>query len=242
MAFSTKSLTALQFCGAAAVAVGLNLVATNAQALVLNGTSGTFANAIDGTNVTYPGSTVRWGTNIGNGQSGLGFDGVGSLNPVPIDTSFLVGTLAHFNNAIAGGSAASSVDLGINIDIASIGVTTFNFTFDIDETPNSGTCVYVSVTPCADSITWANAFAPQSFSDGGIDYTLQLLGFNNGGGLVNQFISQEGGTSRAGLYAQITQVPTQDVPTPAAILPALMGMFGAASRKKNQEKEVDQEV
>jgi len=240
MTFSTKSLSTLQFCGAAAVAVGLNLVATNAQALVLNGTSGTFANAIGGTNVTYPGSTVLWGNNIGNGQSGLGFNGVGSLNPVPIDTSFLVGTLAHFNNAIGSGSAASAVDLGINLDIASLGVTTFNFTFNIDETPNvSGTCVYVSVTPCSDSITWANAFAPQSFSNGGIDYTLQLLGFDGG---VTQFISQEGGTSSAGLYAQITQVPIEEVPTPAAILPVLMGMFGAASRKKNQEDKVGQEV
>ncbi|MGB2927024.1 MAG: PTPA-CTERM sorting domain-containing protein, partial [Limnothrix sp.] len=30
---------------------------------------------------------------------------------------------------------------------------------------------------------------------------------------------------------------TTDVPTPAAILPAILGMFGAASRKKNEEEE-----
>jgi hypothetical protein len=100
------------------------------SAIVFNQVNGTF---ID----------VRWGTDIGNGQSGLGFDGVAPPPAVlpALGTPFLLGTLRHYNNPIAGGSAASSVDLAVDVDLtiggSPISTGPFDFRFLIDETPNA---------------------------------------------------------------------------------------------------------
>ncbi|NJN73213.1 MAG: PTPA-CTERM sorting domain-containing protein [Limnothrix sp. RL_2_0] len=219
-------------CGATVVVLGLNLISTNANALDLVGTSGQFSNNVGGSSVEYSsdGSEVRWGSGTGS-QSGLRFIGVGGTASLPNDTPFLLGTLQHFNNPIFG--AISSVDLAIALDFG-IDTPIFNFTFAVDETPNSGVCVYPSTRPCADKITWANAFSNQTFFENGTEYTLELTGFDGG---LSQFISQERETNSAQLYGQITRA-TDVVPTPAAILPVLMGMFGAASRKRNQAKNI----
>lgn len=238
MIFSTKSRMALQFCGATAIAVTLNLVATDTQALELTGTSGAWSNIVGapGTYTTVGNEAqVRWGIPVTDaGQSGLGFEGVGASTIVP-GTEFLLGTLRHFNNTIQI-PTANAVDLAINLDLEGLGTQTFDFTMLIDETTNNlDPCPYGDTQPCADSITWANAFAPQTFSQGGINYTLELLGFG-AGGTTTQFISDEARTNSAELYARITEVPNPNVPTPATVLPILMGMFSAATRQKDQEQ------
>lgn len=240
-----KSLTTLQFCGAIAAAIGCSLVATNANALTLNSTNGVWSNPIGGSNISYETigdeNQIRWGTPAGSRSaddenSGLGFTGVG-VTPIVIESEFLLGTLRHFNNPVSLSTIVTSVDLVIALDLAGIGIKEFEFTFLIDETANSlNPCPYGDTQPCADAITWNNAFAPQNFSDGGINYTLELLGFGSGGS-ITQFISDEGTTNSAGLYARITQ-DSRNVPTPAAVLPVLTGMLSAAFRKKKREEEV----
>ncbi len=204
-------------------------ISTTAQALTLNSSSGSWSNAVGGSGINYTTvdgkSQVRWGSPVGSQQSGLGFTGVGSTTILP-GTSFVVGTLSHFNQPIWAG-AASGVDLTINLDLVGLGSHLFKFTMAIDETPNSGTCAFYSVTPCADKISWVNAQAPQTFTSGGKNYTLTLTGFTNApnGSLVTDIISQEGGNNAAYLYASLTQVkpPTDDVPEPMGAL----GLLGA---------------
>ncbi len=205
-------------CSAAALVWGF---ANPVQAFSLQGTAGTWSNVQGGSGIssqTVNGeSQVRWGTPATmSGSSGLGFTGVGALD-FEADDVLQIGTLRHFNNPIWGGTAASAVDLSLSFDLADLGVKTFDFTLTIDETPNSGTCAYESVTPCADRIAWTNSLAAQSFQLDGTDYTLELLGVRESltGDLLESFISQEGGTSEAFLFAKLTTVePVLSSPNP----------------------------
>lgn len=212
---------------AIALALGTTLAALPAQALTLNSSVGTWGSVTGGSSINYTTvgleQQVRWGDPATlNGQSGLGFTGIGALllNPGSL---FQVGTLRHFNQPIWSGTAASAVDLSISLNFLEAGLQTFDFSFDIDETPNSGTCAYFSVTPCADKVSWASALPAQSFVASGVEYTLELLGFSStlGGPLVADFISQEGGNNTAYLYAKVTEVPSEDVPEPLGILGVL---------------------
>jgi hypothetical protein len=164
---------------------------------------------------------IRWGVPAGGGQSGLGFDGIA---PPPqtlpaIGTPFLLGTLRHYNQPIASGSAASSADLSLNVNLtiggSPIATGPFNFRFLIDETPNVEPCAYPSVTPCADAITFENLLSSDTFTIGTNVYTIGIVGFADtiGGPLVPSFISQEGGSNDAFLYAQIAA----PVPEPGSI-------------------------
>lgn len=195
-------------------AVTLMGIATSASAFTLASSSGTWSNVRGGSSLQYiergEETQVRWGSAVGSsGQSGLGFTGVGALD-FAAEIVFQIGTLQHFNNPIWGGTAASAVDLSLALDLADLGLKTFDFTLTIDETPNSGTCAYESVVPCADRIAWTNSLAAQSFQLDGTDYTLELLGVRHSleGGLVNSFISQEGRTSTAYLFARLTADPS----------------------------------
>jgi hypothetical protein len=206
--------------------VALFLSAALLQADTVDIVSGLWTGSSGGSNVVLnqanpPFNDVRWGVDIGNGQSGLGFDGVApppSLLPA-IGNPFLLGTLRHYNNPIAGGSAAASVDLAINTDLtiggSPISTGPFNFRFHIDETPNVAPCVYPSSTPCADSITFENLLSSDTFMIGTDVYTISIVGFADtlGGPLVNNFISQEGGSNDAYLYGAITA----PIPEPSSI-------------------------
>ncbi|NJL01412.1 MAG: hypothetical protein HC910_12955 [Spirulinaceae cyanobacterium SM2_1_0] len=201
--------------------------AAPASAFMLNSTTGTWSNVQGGANIQFvtvgDESQVRWGEAATTaGSSGLGFTGVGALD-FAAETVFQIGTLRHFNNPIFGGTAAAAVDLSLNLDFADLGLKSFDFTLTIDETPNSGTCTYFSVTPCADKIAWTNSLAAQTFQVDGVDYTLELLGVRESlsGSLLANFISQEGGTSAAFLVARLTDVtpaPPNSIPEPGLLL------------------------
>jgi len=112
----------------------------------------------------------------------------------------------------------------------------FAFRFLIDETPNVTPCAYPSTpgNPCADQITFQNLDLTSAFTLGGIDYTLELLGFQMSveSPLTTSFFSQEGGNNTIGLYARFV-APTR-VPEPGTLGLLALGLLavsGAVRRK-----------
>jgi hypothetical protein len=97
---------------AAVLAVGL---ATTAQAspIDLVSVTGTWENVEGGMNVNFPANEVRWGTDIGDGQSGYRFDPAAPPEQTGIDPEqiFTLGTFTHFNFPIASGTSITGVDL-----------------------------------------------------------------------------------------------------------------------------------
>jgi len=184
----------------------------------------------DGVGVAY-GNTlqdqIRWGTDIGNGQSGLGFTGVeddGDFTPVTIDpdVTFEIGQLVHFNNAIAQNSAAESADLGITLSLAGVGDILFTFTLGVNETPNqlNTTPPPIYTVASNDIISFPNSIASQTFVLEDQEYTLMLLGFGDtSDSLVDEFISQEGTESSTLLWGKIVPVPV-----PGAVILAMLGL------------------
>jgi hypothetical protein len=239
-----KSLARIAF--SAAVAVSAAALPTAASAIVITSTTPDWSSVVGGSGITegWNGSfyDIRWGTSTGSGQSGLGFDPTnppsGDYAP---DTNFMLGKLRHYNNPIAGGTAASSVDLGLLTSVSgAVPVTqSFAFRFLIDETPNAPPCAYPSTTPCADRITFQNLDLSSSFSIGGQNYTLALVGFSlDGGETISSFFdSQEGGTNTARLYARITAA--RNVPEPATL--GLVGIAllsaGATGLRRKQRRQ-----
>lgn len=168
---------------------------------------------------------IRWGQppDLNGAKSGLGFAG-SSTTQFDFDNPFLVGTLRHFNYPVSPPSL-TAVQLLVNLNFSDIGGVplsrSFTFDFNIDETPNQLPCQYESTVPCADKISFANTTASETIAIANKRYTLELLGFRTSptGALVNDFISQEGGTNEASLYGKITatSVPESSVPEPTAI-------------------------
>ncbi len=184
---------------------------------------------------------IRWGTSTGSGQSGLGFDPAQppTLSTSP-DTLFNLGTLFHYNNPI-NGDVPTSITLTLSTAIAGAIPATlpFAFGFAVDETPNSGpvgSCPYPSTVPCSDKITFTNIDTMNVFTLGGNPYTMELVGFSFDGGttFTNQFISNEGTTNQAALYAKFT-APHSTVPEPHSFLvlaTALLGLGWVARARK----------
>ncbi len=135
----------------------------SAQAVTINSTTPTWTHLVGGSNTqinVHDGNflDVRWGVPMEWQRSGLGFDPASppAVNE-PINTPFLLGTLQHYNNPIATGSAASSVDLDLLTNIAGASPLnqTFQYRFIINETPNVYPCQFPSGNnPCADQITF----------------------------------------------------------------------------------------
>lgn len=226
-----------------AVVLGIN---NPAQAVSLNFASGSWLNPIGGAglvNQSVEGETqIRWGTPAFGGgvdlKSGLGFTGV-SASALALGEIFQLGRLRHFNHPILAGTAASTITLKLLLNLGDPAWSqAFDLNLAIEETPNvAGNCTYFSVAPCADRIAFSNASLVQNFAFAGVNYTLHLLGFRQQGDetVVNEFISQEGGTSQAFLFAKITaQTPAAPVPEPTTLAGAGFALLGTglASRFK----------
>ncbi len=188
-----------------------------ALALTLDQVTGTWQNVVGGTNINFPtvGTEVqvRWGTSVGYGQSGLGFAGSAppQLTFDPED-AFMLGTLTHYNNPISGGTAASSVQLVINLDFSVPEVNpSFTFTFNINETPNTTGDDWLD----RDFIYFPSSFPTETFTIGDTIYTLKLLGFGaSADNLQSQFESPENGSNSTYLWGTIT---TEVVPLPGSV-------------------------
>lgn len=235
--------------GSAALTLSLGTIAPAAEAFTLNSTTGSWRNPAGGNFIEYQTvageNQIRWGYPAywvpTGGKSGLGFLGVGATE-LDVDQVFNLGRLRHYNQTIWYG-APGQVDLSLNLNLDGVGTKRFNYTLDVEETPNqAGTCAYYSVTACSDRITWTNAIAAESFFLDETEYTLELIGFSPsvGGNLVDEFISQEGGNSDAFLYAKLTALnspapsPNAAVPEPASLLAALGALGGGVWLKRKK--------
>lgn len=232
-------LASMAISTGAALAVGLAPAPVQAQ-VVLDKTTGTWSNPVGGTNVNLQTvgdqNQIRWGTSTGSGQSGLGFTGVDPNPnlPIPVGTDFLLGTLQHFNNPITG-SVPSSITLTLNTLFANPPISIdFLYTTTVDETPNSPPCVYPSTTPCADRIG-ISTVPNQSFTFEGQQLTIASFFLDNNGNPTNALISQEGGTTTAGVYGRVIPAQAQ-VPGPLPVL-GVAAAFGYSRKLRKRIQE-----
>ena len=204
------------------------LAGTNpVSALTLSNVGGTWSNPVGGEPINYlydqdaggygnnQSDQIWWGTDVGNGQSGLGFTGA-SGSTFDVGVTFELGQLQHFNNPIEFDTHATAVDLTISLEFSDpTGLDdSFLFTFTIDETKNFP-------TPQDDYIGFPGSFPCETCDIGGTQYTLELLGFGpNAGSLQDEFLSEEGSTNSTLLWARIT---TRPIPAPGALLLGAMG-------------------
>jgi hypothetical protein len=195
------------------------MVGSASAALTLNSVTGEFENAVGGSSLIYPPGEVRWGVPVppNDQQSGLGFVPAPG-GSIEVDVPFFVGELIHFNYVVAYGSAATAVDLGIDLDVDGASPTPqeFLFTFLIDETLNDP-------GPVDDVITFSAPSDPQTFEVDSVNYTLELLGFGPAAdSLQDEFVSPEDETRATQLWGKIAEAP---IPAPGAVL---LGGLGVA--------------
>ena len=159
----------------ALVATATSLTASVAFAFPVNLTSvsGSFENAVGGSNVNGEGtSQIRWGYSSGAGQSGYNFNGTSPLPQTILDSdAFVLGSLTHINKPVTG-DGITGVDLAVNLGFDGFGdngSSSGTFVFAHDETPNTApppTRARPSGTPPLASIFtsfWATNWPMPSF-------------------------------------------------------------------------------
>lgn len=146
-------------------------------------------------------------------QSGFGFDGVDGPVAFNAGEIFLLGELTHYNRGIHAPSHIVTVDLDIALALSTPSLnTTFNFTVQLDETPNVAPCAYPGTISCPDKVEFAATIPDQEFEIDGMQYTLQIAGFVPGtapdceydpNNTINQFITEEMAENHACLFGRM---------------------------------------
>jgi len=152
---------------------------------------------------------VRWGAAQGSLPSGLGFVAT-PPQTVQSGTPFSIGQLTHFNFPIAAGTFATqtTLQLAATVTATATHAVAVPVVLSIDETPNSGTCVYPSASPCADAITWRLP-EPIVVLDGATAYVLNVDGVrataDASSAPLQLFVSQEGSAQSGFLFARLDE-------------------------------------
>lgn len=200
---------------------------------------GTFQNAFKSNGSLATGnstSLIHWGDS--RSQSSYEFNGSTSL-PMQIDDSsiFSLGELTHTNNQVAGSTLAST-DLAIALGFSGFGETGVQqgtFIFAHDETLDNGTyksCWWIFCRtkydgPVDDTITQTGvSVTSSSFTLGGFEYSLELLGFDK------EFT----GEGDIGVYELNARLNATALPVPEPGTIVLLGLglagLGMARRRK----------
>ena len=221
---------------ASAAAFYLTSFAANAAIISIDSIGANWTNVVDGLHLNTINSDgiagneeLRWGDPFTGGtlQSGYRFDSA-SLSSFDVETNaeFVLGDFTHFNFPVFLGTTISSAQLDITTDLHigndSLTSGPFTFSFLHDETPNA--CDTVSNPSCAnDLVSFGNIVTSDTFSIGGDVFTLELLGFRQGGITTTSFSTVEEQENVAELMA-IFRTPTS-VPEPATIALLSLGLL-----------------
>ncbi|KAF3883799.1 MULTISPECIES: choice-of-anchor K domain-containing protein [Nostocales] len=130
---------------------------------------------------------------------------------------FKIGDLTYFNGTVPQGTNVDSVSLSLNLSFSEPFQFSevFQYELELENTTNEG-----DREKDADSVVVKNTFSDRSFSFGGNDYLLELIGFSQDGGntTVKKFRVYEDDEITAGIYARITRItPPKTVPEPASL-------------------------
>lgn len=165
--------------------------------------------------------TIRFGeeANWWDRQSGYRFEGA-APPAIEVDPGdhFVLGEFTHFNYPVESGTSITAAMLDVTVDLTIDGHlfedVVFSYKFSHEETPNSGSdprdiVSFLNNTPMS-----------QALQVGDYSYLLNLVGFVQGGQLVDQFLTDEKAKNTAYLKAKIHKVHTP-VPEPSTYI--LMG-------------------
>jgi hypothetical protein len=203
-------------------------IPASADIFTLSSSLGVWSSATPPAAVTGIGtSQIRWGIPAGGtGQSGYDYNGfTPPAQNFATETQFLVGTFVHHNQPITGDTiTAASLGITLNMTFGATNVIrTFAYDFEHVETPNATPCQFPTapnLVPCDDRVRILNNIPSNTFTIGGTEYTLNLLGFSldNGATISDIFYTREQFDNTAKLYGKVTSNLTGTVPEPSSIL------------------------
>lgn len=214
--------------------------------ITLNSVTGVWTSTTGGQNITGLNTNqIRWGYQSNPAQQVSGYDFIGSAPPgfpVSVNTPFNLGTFTHINYPIQSGTGITGAQLRVTTSITIDGTTLnnlqFTYNFQHNETPNVAPCQSGSASVCDDIVTLLGPFS-DVFTVNGVNYTLNLLGFQVGNNQFTQFQTREYATNDANLIATIT------VPVPEPQTYMLLGSFiivGVISAIAKKRKHANQKL